>query len=341
MGTFRADDGSGRPVECAAWRMTPEIGARLAAAAASRTTQYCFDYEHQILRAATNGKPAPAAGWFKSIEVRADGVWATGIEWTPAARAMIEAGEYRYTSPLFSYDKSTGDIQSLVNVALTNTPALDGMNAVAASALAALTTTAPVPENSMDELLERLRCLFNLPLTATAEDIVGELDKVKTMLTAGDGTGTAATSVSLIASLTKLQSDLAQSRTALAAASAATGTPDPAQFVPMSEFITMQNQVAALSHQLESGERAELMEAALNDGRIMLAQKDYWAKQPIAALRAYLEVAQPIAALTGTQTGGRAPNGAGLAALTADQAKIARALGIDEAEFAKSLSQGA
>lgn len=80
MGTFRADDGSGRPADCPAWRMTPEIGARLAAAAAARSTPYCFDYEHQILRSATNGKPAPAAGWFKTIEVCDDGIWATDIE---------------------------------------------------------------------------------------------------------------------------------------------------------------------------------------------------------------------------------------------------------------------
>lgn len=186
----------------------------------------------------------------------------------------------------------------------------------------------------MDALLERLRYLFNLPLTATAEDIVAELDKVKTMLTTGSET--AATSVSLITQFTKLRADLASTRTALAAAS---GAPDPAQFVPMGEFVTMQNQVAALSRQLEDGERGELMEAALSDGRILPAQKDYWGKQPIAALKAYLEVAQPLAALAGTQTGGRAPANAGVAALTADQAKIAKSLGFDEAEFAKNLSQ--
>ncbi|MEX3555877.1 MAG: phage protease [Burkholderia gladioli] len=337
MGAFRAEDG--RPTECPAWQLTPAIAQQLVATASQRTTPYCFDYDHQTLLAKENGKPAPASGWFRTLEVRADGVWATDIEWTPAARQMIESHEYLYTSPVFGYDKKTGEVSSLFNAALTNVPAIDGMAAIAAANLTAALSLQSPSEVRMDELLERLRYLLNLPLTATTDDIVAELDKVKAMIASGEGT--AAASLSLVGYLTTLRQER---DTAVAAASKqtpTTGTPDPSKFVPMDQFATMQNQVAALSRQIEDGTRAELLEAGLADGRILEPQKDYWSKQPLAALTAYLDVAQPLAALSRTQTGGKEPGGVATGRLTAEQAAVCKRMGLDEATFAKSLTPGA
>jgi len=339
MGTFRSNDG--RPADVAAWRMTPEVGARIAATASARGTDSSFDYEHQTLRSIDNGKPAPAAGWFNSIEVRDDGVYATGIEWTPTARQMIESREYRYSSPLFTYDKKTGEVLSLFNVALTNTPAIDGMDAVAASAIVALSSknapSANNPENTMNKLLEALLSLLGLPASASEDDAIAALSRVKDQL----GTTAAGAGFALDRHLAALGSQLTDTRAALAAASAQTGTPDPAKFVPMEQFVGMQNQVAALSARYESRERDELLEQGLADGRILPAQKDYWASQPIAALSSYLKVAQPMAALARMQSGGLAPSGsgAGVAALSADQTAIARQFGIAPEKFAEQLAK--
>ncbi|WP_338299071.1 phage protease, partial [Escherichia coli] len=102
-----------------------------------------IDYEHQTLRAVNNGKPAPAAGWFSQVEWREGaGLYAIGVEWTENAAAMIAAGEYKFISPVFGYNKR-GEVIELLHAALTNTPALDGMDAVmlaAASRLASLST---------------------------------------------------------------------------------------------------------------------------------------------------------------------------------------------------------
>lgn len=334
MGAFRANDG--RPSDVGAWRMTPEIAGRIATAAASRGTDTSFDYEHQTLRAVENGKPAPAAGWFRSIEIRDDGVWATGIEWTPTARQMIESREYRYASPLFAYDKQSGNVLSLFNIALTNTPAIDGMDAVAASAIAALSIQ-PSPENSMDELLERLRWMLNLPVTATAEDISAQLDKLKEMI--GD-TATAAAGFSLTAHVAALSTELTTTKAVLAAAGAQPGVtqPDPARYVPMDQFVAMQNQVAALSQQHANRERDELLESGLSDGRILPHAKAYWQEQPLAALSAYLKVALPMPGLASMQSGRTDPARTGVAALSADQRAIAKTLGIDPAKFAESLA---
>jgi phage I-like protein len=91
------------------------------AAYADQGVELAIDYEHQTFAAASNGKPAPAAGWFKP-EARADGLWAVNVRWTDAAAEMLRAKEYRYFSPTFEVDKSNR-ITRLLPVALTNFPA--------------------------------------------------------------------------------------------------------------------------------------------------------------------------------------------------------------------------
>jgi phage I-like protein len=129
-GEFRTTDT--RPADVDAWRLDAESAAALIAASAAKG-KLVIDYEHQSLSATKNGQPAPAAGWFKTLEWReGQGLFATDVEWTDKARQMIQSGEYRYLSPVIDYDKSTGTVLRLISAALTNTPALDGMEEVTA-----------------------------------------------------------------------------------------------------------------------------------------------------------------------------------------------------------------
>lgn len=134
-GEFRARDG--RPNDCVAWQLSPIKAAKLVAAFNRQTIRCVVDYEHQTLMAASNGKPAPAAGWFSTLEWRADGLYAVDVSWTESASAMLTAGEYKYLSPVFSYDKQ-GEILQLLSVALTNNPALDMLPDLSAVALSNL-----------------------------------------------------------------------------------------------------------------------------------------------------------------------------------------------------------
>ena len=47
-------------------------------------TQLPIDYEHQTIVTAKNGQPAPAAGWIKGLQARADGIWGLAA-WTDRA----------------------------------------------------------------------------------------------------------------------------------------------------------------------------------------------------------------------------------------------------------------
>lgn len=131
-GVFRAHDG--RPQGLEGWRIDAPNVARLISARPATGSDYVIDYEHQTLNAEKNGKPAPAAGWFKRLEWReGDGLFMADITWTDSARAMIAANEYRHVSPVFRFDPVSGVVTSVVSVALTNNPALTGLVDLAAA----------------------------------------------------------------------------------------------------------------------------------------------------------------------------------------------------------------
>lgn len=130
-GEFRTGDG--RPKEIAAWVMTSQIAQRLIDAFKAKKNPMLVDYEHQTTLTRANGKPAPAAAWVHGLEWReGKGLFAVDVKWTEAARCSIQADEYRYISPVFHYNKGTGEVLELLNAALTNNPALDGMEAAVA-----------------------------------------------------------------------------------------------------------------------------------------------------------------------------------------------------------------
>lgn len=301
-GEFRAWDG--RPTECAAWVCTDEDGARLVAEAEARTSACVIDYEHATLHAKKTGAKAPAAGWYKQLEWRpGDGLWAIGVDWTALAAKDIADWSYRYISPVFSYDPKTGRVQKLFHAALTNDPGLDGLTDLAALA-ASLLLDQPSEEKPMDELLERLQWLLNLPVGATAEDVIAQLQKLMDQL---KGDGTAAASFDLSA-------HLAAQAGQIVTLSAMVESPDPAKFVPVAtmtalqaENSDLQSRFAALSAEIDGTKLDKLVVDALSAGKLTPAT-EAWArslgKKDFAALAALIEVAPVVVKPGSTQTGG-------------------------------------
>lgn len=319
-GTFRARDG--RPAECAAWTLDGVLAAILIAAADQRETRYVIDYEHQTLRSEHNGQPAPASGWFGVLEWREDGLYATDVEWTDKAAAMIVAKEYRYLSPVFTYDKH-GRVTGLLHVALTNNPALDELPELQVAVLSRLISTPSTTQedSEMDELIEQLRWLLNLPVGATADDIKTQLQKLIDQLS--NGQGTAAASVDLVSLFGTQQQRIA----ALSA-----NQVDPARFVSVETMRALQEQVAALTAQQHGRAVDELITAALSDGRLLAVQES-WArdlgKKDLPTLQGYLATAPAIAALSTTQTQGNPPAGSVTSTLDADTLAVCSMFGND------------
>lgn len=302
-GEFRANDG--RPKDAPHWLINAELAAAIISDFESRQNKTVIDYEHQTILTAQNGQPAPAAAWFSKLEWRDSGLYAVDVEWTERATDMIEGGEYRYISPVFTYDKKTGAIKSLLNAALTNNPALDGMDAVAANQYFQSLNQHHEENSCMDKLLEQLRWALNMPVTATAEELSAQFQKAIDQIKAA-ATSAASVPGFDIAALVKSQANQ------IATLTAAASNPDPAKFVAVSTMQALQNENAALRSEITSRDVDDVVEVALSSGKLLPAQED-WARQHgtenLASLKKYLETAQPIAALTKTQTGGAPPEG--------------------------------
>ncbi|MCE5334263.1 MAG: phage protease [Desulfobacteraceae bacterium] len=94
----------------------------------ARGLDMVIDYEHQT----EEGSEAPAAGWIKRLENRAEeGLWAE-VEWNERAREFLVRKEYRYFSPVFLLSGEERKLEELLRVALTNAPRLNWIRPIVA-----------------------------------------------------------------------------------------------------------------------------------------------------------------------------------------------------------------
>ena len=314
-GRFSARDG--RPFIADGWQLDATIAKAVIAQASARQTPFVIDYEHQTLLSEKNGLPAPAAGWFKTLEWRdGDGLYATDVEWTEKARAMIEAKEYLYLSPVFSYDPQTGVVLQLKHAALTNVPALDGMTEVAVmSAYAARFFDQPHEKEIQMNLLQKLLASIGLAETTTEADALAAVAALKTR-------------ADLVA---PLETQVAALKTA---------APDPARFVAVETMTALQGEVAALRTKLNGQELEGVVSEALKAGKLLPAQ-EAWARElggkDLASLKTYIAAAPVIVPGEG-QTGGKGQGGGDGKTLSAEQQAVCKQLGLTEKDFLESLS---
>jgi phage I-like protein len=160
-GTFMGRDGRGP------YRLADPAAVIEASRRQAGQREIPVDYEHQIDFAAKNGQPAPAAGWIKGLQARADGIWGL-VDWTPKAALHIAEREYRYISPVITTkrDGPVSTITGLLRAALVNTPNLDQLTALAKA------------ESTMDDGLQELRQLLGLADDADAAAITAKVREV-------------------------------------------------------------------------------------------------------------------------------------------------------------------
>ena len=92
---------------------------------AQRGVDLVVDYEHQTLK----GCEAPAAGWVKALKLE-DGAIKADVEWTERGAEYLKNKEYRYLSPVVNVRRSDNKAIGLHSLALTNTPAIEGMTPI-------------------------------------------------------------------------------------------------------------------------------------------------------------------------------------------------------------------
>ncbi len=318
-GAFAARDG--RPGNLTGgtlntWTLSQPFAERLLGSWRQRETPLAIDYEHQSLNAPRNGQPAPAAGWIETLRYEAGQGLFAAVRWTDGAKAFIERDEYRFISPVFSFDPTTGDVLELKGAALTNVPALDGLGAVAA-------TDAGLPEPARAEggtdALGRLKRLLGLPDDADESALLAELDRLEGLL----GAAARAPASGAPAPLSeRLQ---------------AGGPPSALSSLVRSNAALRDQLCAALS--VAEGERMERsIEAAVADGRLsrgLVGWATELGRREPAALESFLSAVAPVAALTSFQSAGnrKALSAPAASSLSAEERFVCDQLGLGEAEY--------
>lgn len=292
-GTFKGADG--RPTDAPHWVLTPARGQQLVAALNQRGVDMVIDYDHATLDNEQKQQGnAPASGWLKAggfTYVEGVGVCSENYEWTDKAQAAIAANEYKYLSPVLYYT-AAGEVVGMHSAALTNKPNLD----LPQAKLAALSEEFLSTDSSMnEELLERLRWMLNLPVTATAEEISAELAKAQQQISEKSGVTIAANGQHLFDALAAFDLKLA-----------ANSEPDPNNWVPMAVYQEAIQQGQSLAANAEQEKFNQVFTAACSDGRLTGQATIEWVKQraqtDVAGTIAYIEGLPKIAALTQQQS---------------------------------------
>ena len=316
-GQFAASDG--RPQGLPGWRLDGAIAARLIRRVQGRKTKLVVNYEH----AEPVGAPLPAAGWIDPASlayVPGTGLTAQ-VDWLPKARDMLAQGEYAYLSPVIRYDATSGAVLDLLLAGLTNTPALDVLPALSARLRLAvddlddgaapagndrLTPLSPglnPPEDPLMSLdLAKLRHALGLAADAPADAILTQAAALAAA--AGQVPDLEAQLSALSADKDALGAQVAALTTQAAASPGA--TPDPTHYVPKAVYDEAVATLRTLAVTNDAAELERLLQQGLTSGQIVGQAQAEWLKgQGLAALRAYLDGAPAVVALTRTQTQGQ------------------------------------
>ena len=237
-----------------------------------RKLDLVIDYEHQTL----SDVQAPAGGWIKELYKGEDAIIAK-VEWTAKAAEYLKNKEYRYLSPVVLVRKRDQKATAIHSVALTNTPAIDGMFALVNSL-----DIEDISEggNIMD--LKELAKALGLPETATEEEIkkavedaakaaerLKEMEEKKPEDKPGEGGKpqevAEVVANSPILSMLGLKEGAKTEDVAASIMALKTGTPDT------------QAELLALKQRMQERDADEEVQKALKAGKITAAQSG-WAK---------------------------------------------------------------
>lgn len=277
--------------------------------------RFNFDYDHNGMKVRDPKVvgEARASGWATGFEADANGIWATGVEWTAAAAEAIVGREYRYISPLFMVARSAErPVMRFTNASLTNLPALD------LEPLAASLSDDDSTEEEDTMSLKAIAASLGLAEDADEAAILAAIEARKSTMTA----------VAAALSVAEDGDVVAAAQSAVAA-----GEPDPKAYIPVAAHQAALDDVSAKLEPLLAERRTRLVEDAVAAGQIVPAQKD-WAlsfvqKHGEEEFASYLKTAP---AFTGGRTapGGQPKDASGL---TPEEVAACQMLGVSPDQF--------
>ena len=284
------------------------------------------DYDHQLEHATQNGQPAIAAGWITDLAARDDGVWGR-VEWTEKGKAHVAGKEYRYVSPVYYYQRDTGEILAIESVALTNVPNLTGLKALASREAGLNTPTGAI-------LMPFLKTLASVLGVTDAEPTEAAVEAAARRAVSEAGTLKAAMSV-------MAEAAKADDRTpdgiakAVQSVAARAEHPDVNRFVPVETFTAVNTELA----RMKAAQSVALVEQGKADGKISPGLEG-WAKGAAAsdpdAFRKFLAAAPDLRPGKTAQAATATPPSGAKSGLDDTAKALCRAMGIPEEDYQKA-----
>ena len=266
-----------------------------------------IDENHSTDLAAPKGGASPAFGWMKNLRADESGAICADVEWTERGREALAKKEYRFISPVFLYNEK-GEINCILRAALTNSPNLN---------LPALNSEQR--ENTFEEKKQMNKALLaalGLPETATEAEALAAIKSLNAAKTAA-APQTDKTAVDLTAYAPRADLNAMEARA-----------------------VTAEKQLADLNAaQLKKDAEAAVDESIKARKFAPASREEYLA---LCATKEGLERFKKIVAVspaiigTEAQTPESAPPAAGAgAALNAEEASLAKAMGYTAEEYQK------
>lgn len=303
------------------WQMPRESADAVIAASKARAAgeDIVFDYDHQTDRAPAVAGTAPASGWIKELQARDDGIYGR-VEWTRPATAALQEQEYRYISPVFNFDKATGQVTRILRAGLTNTPNL---------VLGAVASEQEPGEETLD--LKQIAQALGLAEDATLEQILEAIAAMKGAVNSELGKVATAAGLALNSSVDAIVAGVTSIKAK--ADTAGNGT---------DALVAVQSELNQLKGDLAKRDATAKVDQAIKDGKVVPAARDQFialASENPARFDAIIG-AQPVIVAPGGKGGATPPN-ADPNVLTDEEKAVCSATGISEADYLKQKKDAA
>jgi phage I-like protein len=292
--------------------------------------QILIDENHATDLAAPKGEPAPARGWIKELQARADGIWGR-VEWSAAGAALMADRAYRFISPALLCDRAD-NVLALLRASLVNSPNLRGMAALHQQ------------ETSMD-FLAKLRALLGLDEGADEAAVMAKLESmIKDKKGDGNGDVTAALNAALapIAAAIGLGANADATAIVTTVKTLASSKVDGGVIVALqSELKDVTTQLNALRADKSKDAATAFVDAAIRDGVVGVKplRDHYIARHAADPAGVEKEISSfPKLGASGTLQTAPAVSTDGKVSLNAEQLNAAKILGIKPDDYAKTLA---
>lgn len=315
-----------------------EAENEMVAAFDNQKNDMVIDYEHATL----TGNEAPAAGWItKLINRGSDGIWAA-VKWTKKATEYLKNREYRYLSPVFLKRISDGKAVRLINAALTNQPAIDGMvpvvnkdkdffieeeNGMKEKLLKILS----MKEGDSEQIIAKIETLISNDKTVQTEmkEIKGEIEKKDGVIAdlKNENNKNLAFTKEIAKEFGLEKAGMSEIKAAILAAKAGSGSAEG-----------LAAKFAALEARLKKKDAAELVEAAIIKGKLYPAQREWaldYAESDMKGFKVYVKKAVTLVDFGDGTASIEKVSGT----IDSTTLLVAKQLGVPEADLKKSIKE--